>query len=103
MYMVKLVQYKITYSQISLSILTMELPSFLTQRQGLLSISCVLWAGQDGRGVESPSHQSPPTYQDNIQIILKTYVFDLRFKERAAGTLQKEEFVLLSRREDGKK
>ena len=45
-------------------------------------------AGQDGGGVGSPSHPSPPTYLDDFQIILKTYEFDLRFKETPAGTLQ---------------
>ena len=38
-------------------------------------------ARQDGRGVGSPSHLSPPTYLDNFQIILKTYEFNLRFQE----------------------
>ena len=53
--------------------------------------------GQDGGGVESPSHLSPTTYLDNLQIILKTYEFDLRFKERTAGPLQREGFLLLTR------
>ena len=44
--------------------------------------------GQDGGRVGSPSHLSPPNYLDNLQIILKTYEFGLRFKERPAGTLQ---------------
>ena len=59
--------------------------------------------GQDGRGVGSSSHLSPPTYVDNFQSILKTYEFDLRFKERTAGTLQREEFVLLTGRKVKKK
>ena len=45
-------------------------------------------AGQDDGGVGSPSHLSPPTYLDNFQIILKTYKFGMRFKERTAGMLQ---------------
>ena len=44
--------------------------------------------GQDGGGVGSSSHLSPPTYLDNFQIILKTYKFGLRFKERTAGMPQ---------------
>ena len=39
----------------------------------------------------------PPNYLDKFQIILKTYKFGLRFKERTAGLLQWEEFTLLSR------
>ena len=49
-----------------------------------------------GRG-GSPSHLSPPNYLHNLQIILKIYEFGLRLKEGTAGTLQWEEFVLLSR------
>ena len=45
-------------------------------------------AGQDDKRVGSPSHLSPPNYLDNLQIILKTYEFGLRFKERTAGMLQ---------------
>ena len=45
-------------------------------------------AGQDGGRVGSPSHPFPPTYLDNFQIILNTYKFGLRFKERTAGMLQ---------------
>ena len=60
-------------------------------------------AGQDGGGVGSPSHPSPPTYLDNFQIILKLYKFDLRCKERTGGTLQREEFSLLTRQEGRKK
>ena len=52
--------------------------------------------GQDGRRVGSPSHLSPPTYLDNFQIILKTYEFSQRFKERTAGMPQWEEFALLA-------
>ena len=52
-------------------------------------------AGQEGGGVGSPTHLSPPTYLDNLQIILKTYKFNLRFKERTTGMLQREEFALL--------
>ena len=51
-------------------------------------------AGQDGGGVGSPSHLSPQTYLDKFQNILNTYEFDMRFKVRTAGTLQREEFVL---------
>ena len=54
-------------------------------------------AGQSGGGVGSPTHLSPPTYLDNFQTILNTYEFDLRFKERTAGTLQREGFSLLTR------
>ena len=54
-------------------------------------------AGQDGGRVGSPSHLFPPTYLDTFQIILKTYEFGLIFKERTAGMLQREEFVLLTR------
>ena len=53
-------------------------------------------AGQDGGGVGSPSHQSPPTYLDNIQINLKNYEFKLRLKERTAGTLHRKELALLT-------
>ena len=34
---------------------------------------------------------------------MKAYKFGLRFKERTAGMLQAEEFMLLSREEDGEK
>ena len=44
--------------------------------------------GQNGGRVGSPSQLSPPTYLDKFQIILKTYEFGLRFKERTAGMLQ---------------
>ena len=54
-------------------------------------------AGQDSGAVGSPSHLAPPTYLDNFKIILKTYELCLRFKERTAGTLQREEFGLLTR------
>ena len=53
--------------------------------------------GQDGGRVESPSQLSPPDYLDKFQITLKTYKFGLRFKERTAGMLQWEDFMLLSR------
>ena len=42
-------------------------------------------AGKDGGRVGSPSHLSPPIYLDNFQIILKTYEFGQRFKERTLG------------------
>ena len=58
--------------------------------------------GQEGGRVGSPNHLFPPNYLDNIQIILKIYEFSLRFKERTAGMLQREEFMLLSRSEGGK-
>lgn len=51
------------------------------------------WTGPNGRGVGSPSYLSPLTYIDNFQIILKTYIFDLRFEERTAVMLQREEFA----------
>ena len=54
-------------------------------------------AGQDDAAVGSPSHLFPSTYLNNFQIILKTYEFYLRFKVRIPGTLQREEFVLLTR------
>ena len=44
--------------------------------------------GQDVGRVGSPGHLSPPTYLDNCQIILKTYEFGLRFKERTAGMIE---------------
>ena len=53
--------------------------------------------GQDGRGVGSSTHLAPPTYLDDFQNILNTYEFDLRFKERAAGMLEREKFSLLTR------
>ena len=56
----------------------------------------LLGARQDEGGVQSPSNLSPQTYLGNFQIILKTYKFDLRFKERTAGMLQKEEFSVLT-------
>ena len=59
--------------------------------------TCLEGRGQDGRRVGSLSHLSPPNYLDNFQIILKTYKLGLRFKERTAGMLQREEFSLLSR------
>ena len=46
-------------------------------------------AGKDGGGVGSSSHLVPPAYLDNFQIILKTFEFNLRFKERTAGMLQR--------------
>ena len=54
-------------------------------------------AGQYGGGVGPPSHLSPPTYLDNFQVILNTCEFDVSSKERTAGTLQREEFALLTR------
>ena len=53
--------------------------------------------GEEGEEVGSPSHLAPPTYLDDFQTFLKTYEFNLRFKERTAGTLQGEEFSLLTR------
>ena len=44
--------------------------------------------GQNGGRVGSPSHLSPPSYLDNLQIILKIDEFGLIFKERTAGMLQ---------------
>ena len=44
--------------------------------------------GAQGRRVEeqgASTHLVPPTSLDNFQIILNTYEFDLRFKERIAG------------------
>ena len=52
--------------------------------------------GQHGGRVGSPSHLSPPTYLDNFQIVQETHEFNLRFKKRPAGTLQREEFALLT-------
>ena len=46
---------------------------------------------------ESSTHLAPQTYLASFQNILKTYKFELRFKERTAGMLQREEFVLLTR------
>ena len=43
---------------------------------------------QDGGRVGSPNHLSPPNYLEYLQIILKIYEFDLRFKERPAGMQQ---------------
>ena len=53
--------------------------------------------GQDGGRLGASIHPTPPTYLDYCQIILKTYEFDLRFKERTAGMLQREGFSLLTR------
>ena len=50
-----------------------------------------------------PKSPAPPNYQDNLQIILKIYEFGLRFKERTAGMLQWEEFMLHQGRKTGKK
>ena len=52
--------------------------------------------GQDGRRVGVLNSLLPQIYLDNFQIILNTYEFDLRFKERTAGMLQREEFPLLT-------
>ena len=50
-----------------------------------------------------PKSPVPQTYLDNFQTILKTYEFVLSFKERTAGTLQREGFSLLTRYENEKK
>ena len=47
--------------------------------------------GGGAKAVEEEGPQvtfPPPTYLDNFSIILKTYEFGLRFKERTAGRLQ---------------
>ena len=59
--------------------------------------------GQDGRGVWSSPHLAPPTYLDYFQTILNTYEFDLRFREKTAGTLQREGFHFFQGRKVGKK
>lgn len=53
--------------------------------------------GQNGRRVGSSTHVVPQTYLDNLQNILNTYEFDLRFKKRTAGMLQREKFLLLTK------
>ena len=65
--------------------------------RSLLSLKSDRGAGQAGRRVGSSTHLVPPTYLDNFQIILNTYESDLRFKERTAGTLQREGFLHLGR------
>ena len=48
----------------------------------------IIYTTEDGGRVVSPSHLFPPTYLDNVQIILKIYEFGLRFKETTAGMLR---------------
>ena len=69
----------------------------LKETTSVLSSNSLEEAGQDSRRVGSPSHLSPPTYLDNFQIILKTYEFGLRFKERTEGRKRNEDVALLVR------